>query len=375
MNGPTVFFVANRGYALTSSRTSLIRHFLERDWKVVLATADDAESRKLCRFGAYLEPVNFDRGGMSPLADMKAYRRLRDIYRQWSPQMVHQFHAKPIILGTLAAKRGLKKSVQVVNTITGLGHAFVNKGFLSKLAGIGYRSALAKADITVFQNRDDQELFLDLGLVAAEQSRLIAGSGVDTSQFTLVERQEKDNKNLVIVMLGRLLRQKGIFEFIEVAHRIRQHWPEVRFLWAGEEDPVHPDSIRAEWLHGQKEIEYLGRLSDVVSLLNDADLLLFPSSYREGVPRVVLEASATGLPTVGFDVPGVREAVRDGQTGYLVPFKDVDALIERVTSLMKDKTLRLQMGNSAREMVEKNFDQRNILEQYIKLYRDLGLPV
>jgi glycosyltransferase involved in cell wall biosynthesis len=197
---------------------------------------------------------------------------------------------------------------------------------------------------------------------------------VDTARFGFVDRGVRDPKTPVVVMLGRLLNQKGIPEFVEASQRIRKSWPKARFLWAGEEDMVHPDAVSAKWLQGQEGVEYLGRLSDVTSLLAQADLLLFPS-YREGVPRVVLEAAATGLPTVGFDVPGVREAVRDGETGFLVPDRDVDALTRRVAELLQAREKRLSMGLEARKMVEDNFDIRAIQEQYLEIYRELGVDI
>jgi glycosyltransferase involved in cell wall biosynthesis len=197
---------------------------------------------------------------------------------------------------------------------------------------------------------------------------------VDVDRFSVVDRSDREGRAPVVVMLGRLLRQKGIPEFAEVARRIRRRWPEARFLLAGEEDPIHPDAVNVDWVRNQEGVEYLGRLSDVGPLLAEADLLLFPS-YREGTPRVVLEAAATGLPTVAFDVPGVREAVRDGETGYLVSFRDLDGLTDRVKTLLENKEKRLHMGRAAREMVENEFDVRGVKERYLDVYRELGVEV
>ena len=262
-----------------------------------------------------------------------------------------------------------------MNSITGLGHAFVVGGLSARLAAVGYRTALRHCDIVIFQNRDDRELFLEKRWVVGEQARLIASSGVDTERFGCVDRAGRDRQTPKVVMLGRLLRQKGIPEFVEVARRVRRRWPEARFLLAGEPDADHPDAVDAAWLSGQQDIEYLGRLSDVMPLLAEADLLLFPSFYREGVPRVVLEAAATGLPAVAFDVPGVREAIRDKETGYLVPARNLEALTDRVTSLLEDVSRRLRMGRAARALAESAFDARIIEGQHLQVYRSLGLPV
>jgi glycosyltransferase involved in cell wall biosynthesis len=375
MKHPCVIFAANRGYALTSSRTLLIQHFLSSGWYVVLATADDAESQSLCEMGAHLDPVVFNRGGFSPLTDLKAYFRLRAIYKKWRPALIQHFHAKPVILGPLAARQALGDKVRVVNAITGLGHAFITGGMTSRLAGLGYGLAKKRADITVFQNRDDLGLFLEKGWVKESRARLIPGSGVDVDRFRMVDRRGRDLRSPVVIMLGRLLRQKGIPEFIEVARRIKKDWPHSKFLLAGEEDPVHPDAVTVEWVKEQGFVEYLGRLSDVMPLLASADILLFPSYYREGLPRVVLEAAATGLPTVAFDVPGVREAVQHNETGHLVEYRDVSALTQKVQELIQNEEKRIQMGRVARAMVEKKFDIRAIKDCYLNLYRDLGVEV
>lgn len=299
---------------------------------------------------------------------------MRAIFRKWQPALIQHFHAKPVMFGTLAARRELGDSVVVVNAITGLGHAFITGGVAARLAGFGYARAMPRGDATIFQNRDDRQLFLGHGWVSEERARLIASSGVDVERFAVADRSGRDTRAPVVVMLGRLLRQKGIPEFTEVARRIRQRSPDARFLLAGEEDPVHPDAVTVEWVQEQDGVEYLGRLSDVRPLLEEADLLLFPS-YREGTPRVVLEAAATGLPTVGFEVPGVREAVRDGETGFLVPDRDVDALTDRVSTLLEDDKRRLAMGEAARRMVEADFDVRAIEQQYLDVYRDLGVGI
>ncbi|MBK1726386.1 glycosyltransferase family 4 protein [Halorhodospira neutriphila] len=365
----TVLFAANRGYALTSSREAIIRRFLDGGWRVILATADDDEARYLAGLGATLEPVTFNRGGLAPGTDWQAWRRMRAIYRRWQPSLAHHFHAKPVMLGTLAARQVLGSQLAVVNTITGLGHAFITGGFAARLAGLGYRSALPRGDVTIFQNRDDRDLFRERGWVVEAKTRLITGSGIDLERFGYVDRTGRQAAP-VVIMIGRLLGQKGIPEFTAVARRIRARWPEARFLLAGEEDPIHPDAVTPAWVQEQGGVEYLGCLEDVRPLLAEADLLLFPS-YREGTPRAVMEAAASGLPTVAFEVPGVRETVRDGETGYLVPDRDVDALHSRVAELLGDADRRLAMGRAARQLAEEAFDIRAIQEQYWAIYQEL----
>ena len=371
----TVLFAANRGYALLSSRRELIERFLGDGWDVVLATADDDESRMLLALGARLEPVRFSRGGFSPSVDWRAARRLSQILRERSPALVHFFHAKPVMLGTLAARWELGKAVRVVNTITGLGHAFTRGGLVSWLAGAGYRAALPRADTIIFQNRDDRAYFLEKSWFPEHKAKLIAGSGVPLDRFKHVNRAGRDPSRPTVVMLGRLLNQKGVPEFVEIARQVRKEIPGARFCLAGEEEPDHPDAVDMEWLRATLDVEYLGRLPDVVPLLEEAELLLFPSYYREGVPRVVMEAAATGLATVAFDVPGVREAVRDGETGYLVPARDLDVMIDRVLELLGDEPRRLDFGRRASELASAAFDIQAVQAAYLGVYRDLGMAI
>ncbi|MBN7797780.1 glycosyltransferase family 4 protein [Parahaliea mediterranea] len=370
---PCVLFSANRGYALTSSRSGIIRHFLSQGWEVVIATADDAESRSLVEAGVKLEVVHFSRGGFSPLVDFLAWLRFRRILHTYHPVLVHNFHAKPVILGTLVGKSKRNGSPAVVNTITGLGHAFIKGGWLSKLAGIGYRMAVPRCDATIFQNRDDRELFISNAWVREEISHLIIGSGVDLSRFRM-QQESLENCPLVILMVGRLIWQKGVAEFAAVAERITKLNPEVKFYWAGELDKVHPDAVPESWVQSQTSFTFLGKVTDIPERLQHADIMLFPS-YREGVPRALLEAAASGVPIAAFDVPGVREVVSDGVNGYLVPLHDIDRLTKSVSKLIEDASIRQQFGVAGRNMAEASFDICAIQKQHLSLYRELGVEI
>jgi glycosyltransferase involved in cell wall biosynthesis len=368
----TIVLAANRGYALKSSRTLLIQRLLKAGCRVVLATADDAESRELAAMGAILEPVHFARSGLAPIHDLRALLRMRSIYRRHRPRLVHHFHSKPIIAGTCAALLDRHNRPAIVNTITGLGHAFIAGGLQQRVVETGFRFALPRADTTIFQNSDDLELFRNKGLVRSEQARMILGSGIDLQHHAVVDRSTRAPGSETVLMIGRLLGQKGIREFAEIATAVRRSMPGVSFLLAGEEDPTHPDAMPRDWISRQHDIAYAGRVSDVRALMAKADLLLFPS-YREGVPRVVIEAAASGLPTVAFDVPGVREAVEPGVTGILIPFGDVRRMAEETQRLLVDGHARNVMGAQARTLAERRFDVREVTASYLQIYRTLGL--
>jgi len=186
-----VIFVANRGYALTSSRIEILQHFIYSGWKVVIATSKDDESNNLTKMGVILEPIKFHRGGLSLVHDINTYSHLLKIYRKWQPKCVHHFNAKPVILGTIAANRALDDSTKIVNTITGLGHAFIKAGLVRLIAGYGYRFALRYSSMTIFQNRDDLSLFITNKWVTKKTSKLIIGSGVELNKFSFIDRTKR----------------------------------------------------------------------------------------------------------------------------------------------------------------------------------------
>jgi glycosyltransferase involved in cell wall biosynthesis len=370
----TIMLAANRGFAIHGSRRPLIAALLRAQHRVVLATADDEYSRRLTGPGVTIEPITFMRGARSPIADIRSLQSLRAAIHRSCPDLIHNFHAKPVLFCTAAARSlpGKAGVAAIVNTITGLGHAFVRRGLLSHGIARAYALALRRAHMTVFQNHDDHREFVERGIVPPERACVIVGSGVDLHRFASVDRSGRDGSAPTVVMLARLLGAKGIREFVEVAGIVTKRIPEARFVVAGEEEPSHPDAIDVGWLRAQGAVEYEGRLDDVRGLLGSADLMLMPT-YREGVPRVILEAAATGLPCVAFDVPGVREAIRSGRTGELVPFGDVQALADRTIALLEGKEERERMGAAARAFVEQEHDVESVTRRYLQIYRTAGV--
>ncbi len=370
-NKSCVVFVAYRGFALTSSRLLLMQHFLSCGWIVVAAIARDDYSRQLSDAGVIVEPISFNREGLSPLADIKALLALIRIYRKYQPILIHHFHIKPIILGNLAAYSVGK--VKVVNNIEGLGYALVSGGMIGHLAAAGYWLSLKRSQATIFLNPDDQQLFFEKGWVSEEQARLIVSPGVDTERF---HPDRTSHRKLRVLFVARLLWQKGVSEFVEAAEIVKREYPDVLFHLAGEWDRVHPDTVDKAWVQAavnRGTIEFLGYLKDMDGQLRATDIFVLPSYYREGVPRVLLEAAACGVPVVTTDVPGCREAVVDGETGRLVPPQNSKALAEAISEILGNSELRQRMGQAARKRVEKEFEIRVITEKYLAVYRDLGI--
>jgi glycosyltransferase involved in cell wall biosynthesis len=218
-------------------------------------------------------------------------------------------------------------------------------------------------------------LFLESGWVTADRSRLIVSSGIDTARFAA--QHARDETSPSVLMVGRLIWQKGVREYLEVAALVRDKHPRARFRLAGEWDATHPDAVPAAVVHEAVQrglIEFLGFVTKIEAELARASVVVLPS-YREGTPRVILEASASGAAVVAFDVPGCREAVVHGETGFLVPFRDAGALADAVSRLLGDDELRARMGRAGRRMVEERFDLQAITRAQLGVYRDLGVSV
>jgi glycosyltransferase involved in cell wall biosynthesis len=370
MKTPCAIFVANRGFALYNSRMPLMTRLLNSGWRVVIATANDTHAADIATRGIALEPVHFARRGLALASDLRSLFTLWRIYRRHRPTLIHHFHAKPMIFGTIAARLALGNQVRIVNTVTGLGQAFVQGGLVRTLAGLGYRANAALADATIFQNRDDHDLFVSQGWVRPDKARVIVSSGVDTDRFTMVPHAD----GLRIVMVARLLRQKGVKQFIEAAHTVKAWCPEARFQLAGEMEPDHPDGIPAKDISRAVDdhtIEFLGYLNNIGTTLSGSFLFVLPSYYREGVPRVVLEAAACGVPAIVADSPGTRESVIDGETGFLVPPRDSAALAEKITALIRAPKTRDKMGLAARARVEEELNLATITEHQFAVYKEL----
>jgi glycosyltransferase involved in cell wall biosynthesis len=369
-----VVFVASRSFAIASFCQLLIPHFLSLQWRVVVAAAADSYAKHLSDLGVTVESISFDRGGLSPLRDVTSWASLIRVYRKYRPNLIHHFHPKPIILGNLAAY--WSNSSRVVNTITGVGFAFVRGGIIRHLASLGYRFSLERSQADIFVNPDDQQLFLEKSWVPSEKAYLIISHGVDTERFQ--PRTASENKTLRVLMVSRLLWQKGVRQFVEAAEIVKERVPDAVFQLAGEWDLTHPDAVEKAWVQAAAErgtIEFLGYIDEMEKQLSATSVFVLPSFYREGVPRVLLEAASCGVPVVTTDVPGCREAVMDGQTGRLIPPEDSLALAEAISEILEDHRTRDQMGASGRKFVEKQFDIRVVTKRYLDVYRDIGLDV
>ncbi len=366
---PTVAILANRGFAVTNSRLPLVARMREAGWRVLLITADDAHARQVEALGATLESAEFDRGGLSPWRDFRTLARLTRLFSRHRPDLVHFFHSKPIMLGSLAIAAIPGWRPKVVSTITGLGYAYLAGGIDWLAASAGYCALTRRSDAVIFQNRDDRDVFVARGWIGAEKAVLIESSGVDTAKFA---PRPQAGTGRTVVMVSRLLRQKGVQEYLDAARAVAVRHPDVEFQLAGEIEAGHADGIPEEEVQrGARDagVRFLGYMKDVPGLFASARMLVFPSYYREGLPRIVIEAGACGVPAVAADVPGSRDAIEHGVTGLLVPPRDHGSLVDAICALLEDGDRCQAMGRAARAKALAEFDLRLITDRQLDVYR------
>jgi len=347
--------------------------FLDRGWRVIAATRPDDYARKLAGLGIEIEPVDFKRGGLDPVADLAAIFQLARLFRKWRPQLVHQFQFKPVFFGSLAARWVARP--RIVNTFTGLGQVPARQTVMKAYLRLFARVVRRQRQITVFQNQEDRDTIVGYGGLNPDSTRLIISSGVDLDRFRPVE-SGPGNAVPQVLMAARLIWSKGIREYVEAARILHETARPVSMNLAGEWDSNHPQAVPEAWIREMEKsghIVFWGHVGDMPERLQKTDIFVLPTFYGEGVPRVLLEAAATGLPVVATDMAGCREAVVNGETGILVPPQDGRALGEAIGHLLQDSALRQRMGQAGRRLMEERFEIKMIAEQYQAVYRELGI--
>jgi len=370
----TVLLVALRGFGIAQSRGTLIRELCARGSRVlVFANRDAAAAQFDDNPAVEFIDAGFGRRIISPIADGRAVLRLARLLRTKRPTLIHFFNAKPTLLGLLATRLTRCSAVSIA-TITGVGHAASGNRAVGYLVGRLYRLLLRTISLTIFQNPDDLALFRANGWVPAGRTELIIGSGVDTARYRLPATASAVSRPCTVLMASRLLRSKGVVDYLRAAKLVNTRQPGLRFLLAGESEPQHPDAIDEGVLQQEAHaagVEFLGYRSDLDRLLPQVDLVVLASYYREGVPRILLEAAACGVAAVTTDWPGCREAVAHGVTGLLVAPRDPAALADAIESLANDPAKLRQMGSAARNRVIEQFDMRRVIERHLGIYDEL----
>lgn len=359
--------ISGTSYSLVNFRGPLVQALINGGLEVHTAAPgllEDTKTRQqLEAWGAITHDCPMQRTGLNPLKDMLTLQSLYRLMRNIRPDMVLGYTIKPVVYGMLAA--WLAKVPQRYALITGLGYAFAGqasgkRALVFQIVRRLYAAALSKADKVFFQNPDDEALFREFGILRKEvPSQVLNGSGVDMAHFTVAPLPPGPPRFLLI---ARLLGDKGVRQYANAARRIKQQHPEMVFQLAGDIDS-NPDTITREELDAwvkEGVIQHLGWLDDVRPAIVDCSVYVLPSYYREGTPRSVLEAMSMGRAVITTDAPGCRETVIDGDNGYLIPVRDVDALVKAMQHFI-DSPLRVQtMGQRSFEIAKDRYDVHKV---------------
>lgn len=367
---PFLLMVVNDATFFRSHRWPLALAAREAGWHVEVAAAPDAALDWIAAQGVAVHPVPFRRKGVHPFGELATLLALWRLYRQLRPDLVHHITIKPIVYGGLVARAlGLPA---VVHAVTGLGYIFSRQGGLARIAqfatggayrwALGYRRAMA-----IFQNPDDlRDIW---GIHGHSRAVIIPGAGVDPHEFVQSGEPAGD---AVVLLAARMLWSKGVGEFVEAASLCRARGLHCRFVLVGDHDPGNPEGIPGETLrawHEQGLVEWWGRREDMPKVFNSSHVVVLPTTYREGVPKVLIEAAAAGRALVATDMPGCREIIRHGVNGLLVPPRDPQALADAISRLVLDPDMRHEMGRQGRQRVLREFSLAHVLRQTLELYR------
>lgn len=375
-----ILLVSNISWTIYQFRYGLIKYLIDNGYEVsVIATEDSAQNTfaessttdKLKDLGVNYYHVYFDRKGINPLRDIRTLLKLIKLYYSIKPSFIFHYTIKPNIYGTIAAKICSIRSIAIT---TGLGHIFINpKNFKSKIAIMLYKISLKFADQVWFLNNDDCSTFLAFNLVDKNKVKVLPGEGVDTKHYDYIETEE--NNGFQFILIGRLLWDKGIGEYIEAARIIKKKYRNVKFKILGFIDEDNPSAVSRDQLlkwENEKVIEYLGVRDDVRPFISQSDCIVHPSFYREGVPRILLEAASMGKPIITTDNVGCRDVVEDGLNGFLCKVKDhIDLANKMEKMIIMNRNERQKFGIKGREKVINEFDERIVISHYMEVITEV----
>ncbi|KWU02528.1 glycosyl transferase family 1 [Vibrio toranzoniae] len=355
--------------SLRNFRGELLKKLSLNDMHKIYAMASnatDTEINSIIELGANYIDYPVTRSGLSPISDFKTFKVLRSIFKKKKPNVILAYTIKPIIWGGIAAR--VLPHCRFYALVTGLGFAFQKgswkKNLLVKLVTFLYKIALKKADKVIFQNPDNQQVFIGLGIVAKHKTCVVNGSGVDVAHFDVKPLPSAPR----FLLIARLLGDKGIREYIAAANKVKEQYTDAVFQLVGPEDPS-PNGIsltELSILNNKKSVEYLGSTNDVRPYIEGSSIFVLPS-YHEGLPRTVLEAMATGRPILTTDAPGCRETVINDVNGWLVEKANVEQLAERMIWFIENQSDWQRMGEASRTMVEDKFDVHKVNENLLSI--------
>jgi len=383
-DGHRLLFVVNESFFFYSHRLAVARAAKKLGFAVHVAAPPDHvwaprdfTVARLHDEGFVFHPIPLQRRGRNPIADLRTLTALARLYRSLRPHVLHHLTIKPVLYGGIVAR--LLRVPAVVNAVTGLGHAFSAGDLPARVVRHGvaraYRWSMGNPRCRVIvQNAEDGEVLVAMGAAGADRIRLIRGSGVPLAEFPPVP--EPDGPPLV-VLPARLIWEKGIAEFVEAARRLKGEGVAARFALLGDVKSNYPRAVpqsAVEAWQAEGIVEWWGRREDMPEVYAQSHVVCLPTTYGEGVPRVLIEAAACGRAVVTSDVAGCNDIVRDGINGLLVPPGDVDALTAALRRLLLDVALRQRLGAGGQRIAAEEFSLEQVVAQTLAVYRELLAP-
>ncbi|MEG1836059.1 MAG: glycosyltransferase family 4 protein [Oscillospiraceae bacterium] len=352
-------------------RLDMMKAFISNGHSVISignepSTNENNWCEKFAKYNIKYRQIYVERNGKNPFNDIKTYKSIKEVLKQENPDKLFVYQAKTIVYGSMAAK-SLKKS-EVFSLVAGLGSVFRGYGFKNSiikfLLKLEYKIACKNSKAVLFQNNDDKSTFLNLNLVSDKKAKIINGSGVNLEKFV----QTDIPNSPTFLFIGRLIKDKGILEYLSACQIVKEKYPNIKCLLVGPFDS-NPSALKSEELQpfiDKKTIEYFGEQMDVKPFLDKCTVYILPS-YHEGTPKTVLEAMATGRAVITTDAPGCRETVVDGQNGFLVPVKDTNVLVQKMIYMIENPNETIRMGTAGRKIAEEKYDVSKVNQSIVEI--------
>jgi len=365
----TIIFCCNSLWGLVNFRGRVIRQFVEDGHRVVLIAPPDFPAERATSLGAEFVAWSVSPRGTTPWREVAAITSLIRIYREIGPHIAFHYTIKAVMYGAIAARLS---GTRFVSVVTGLGYAFLKNNWKQRLAKLLYRATLGRSLQVWFLNRDDREFFEQAGLVNAMAVQTLPGEGIDVDHFAPAPLPS--NQRVVFLMIARLVKDKGVIEFGEAARQVRRDHPETIFRLLGPAYSANamsvPASVVQDW-EREGAVEYLGATDDVRQAIRESHCVVLPS-YREGMPRVLMEAAAMGRPSITSDVTGCRDVIISGRTGILCNPKSAESLAQACRQFLSmSPTEAQEMGEHARQHAHREFDDQVVIDIYRSLIASL----
>ncbi|MFT4849068.1 MAG: glycosyltransferase involved in cell wall biosynthesis [Sediminicola sp.] len=369
-----LLLVANVDWFLISHRLVIAEEATKRGWKVYVACEDKGRSNEIIDVGVNFIHFPFSRSGTNPLSELATIRSFYKLYNNVKPDVVHHITLKPVIYGSLVAK--FLKVKGVLNAVSGLGYVFTGprRGAVQNVMLKIMHNGFKRKNIEfIFQNKDDFNELSGLGVIhKSNKINFIKGSGADLAIFKQMPFPEGDR--VKILLPTRMLWDKGVAELRAASEILKEKYQDkIQFILAGLADEDNKAGVSAEYLNEWEEgdyVKWIGYRKDMVAVYAESDIVILPS-YREGMPKTLIEACAIGRPIITTDAIGCRECVDEGVNGLKVPVRSTSELAEAISRLVDDSNLRSIMGTASRIKAEKEFDQKAVVQKHIEIYENL----